>query len=96
MSQSVVGQAELDAARLLLERMGISPADLSQVRPPRPPAPTFPGYVPVVAATVTAGTLRAKVQPSIVVRANSRGGRSAAENLIGIRHVSGPLRTLIP
>ena len=41
-------------------------------------------------------TLRAKVQASIAVRANSRGGRSAAENLIRIRHVSGPLRTLIP
>jgi integrase len=52
-------QAELDAAHLLLARMGISPADLLQCVPPRPLAPTFAEYVPVVSAAVSAGTRRA-------------------------------------
>jgi integrase len=59
MSQAVAGGPELEAARLMLERMGISPADLLGVRPPRPQAPTFAEYVPVVAAGVSAGTRRA-------------------------------------
>lgn len=59
MSRSVAGPAELEAARLLLDRMGISPDDLLQVRAARPPAPTFAEYVPVVAAAVSAGTRRA-------------------------------------
>jgi integrase len=49
----------LEAARLLLERMGIDPADLLEVRPARPPVPTFAEYVPVVAAAVSPGTRRA-------------------------------------
>lgn len=53
------GQAELQAARLLLERMGITPADLLDVAPARGQAPTFAQYVPVVAAAVSAGTRRA-------------------------------------
>lgn len=59
MSQTAAGRPELEAARLLLERMGISPADLLGVQPTRPPAPTFAEYVPVVAAAVSAGTRRA-------------------------------------
>ncbi|WP_249714100.1 hypothetical protein [Rhizomonospora bruguierae] len=43
----------------MLERMGISPADLLDVRPARPPVPTFAEYVPVVAAAVSSGTRRA-------------------------------------
>ena len=54
-----VGQAELDAARLLLARMGISPAELLQDTPARPPAPTFAEYVPVVARTVSDASRRA-------------------------------------
>ncbi|MEU1590883.1 site-specific integrase [Micromonospora sp. NPDC005710] len=54
-----MGRAELDAARLLLARMGISPADLVEAAPDRPPAPTFAEYVPVVAAAVSDGTRRA-------------------------------------
>jgi integrase/recombinase XerC len=50
--------AELDAARLLLARMGISPAELLQAAPSRPPAPTFAEYIPVVSAAVSAGTRR--------------------------------------
>ena len=106
------GPAELAAARLLLERMGICPADLLHVQPARPPAPTFAEYVPIVAAAVSSGTrraygsywnrvvqawgdrrideprpseierLRAQVQAGVVVRANGRGGRSAAEHLV--------------
>jgi site-specific recombinase XerD len=59
MSDTPAGRAELDAARLLLARMGISPADLVEAASERPPAPTFAEYVPVVSAAVTAGTRRA-------------------------------------
>ena len=59
MSEPGSGRPELGAARLMLERMGISPADLLQVRPARPPAPTFAEYVPVVVAAVSPGTRRA-------------------------------------
>jgi integrase/recombinase XerC len=55
---SAPGQAELDAARLLLARVGISPADLLRAAPSRPPAPTFAEYIPVVSAAVSAGTRR--------------------------------------
>lgn len=52
-------QADVDAALLLLERMGLSPADLQAVSRDRPHVPTFAEYVPVVSAAVTAGTRRA-------------------------------------
>jgi integrase/recombinase XerC len=54
-----VGKAELEAARLLLTRMGISLADLLQGATARPPAPTFAEYVPVVAKTVSDSSRRA-------------------------------------
>ncbi len=53
------GQAELDAARLLLSRMGISPADLLSGATARPPAPTFAEYVPIVAKAVSDSSRRA-------------------------------------
>src|SRR5260370_42300849 len=59
MSQTVASRPELEAARLLLERMGISPVDLLDVRAARPAAPTFAEYAPVVAAAVSPGTRRA-------------------------------------
>jgi integrase len=59
MSQAAASRPELEAARLLLDRMGISPAELLEVRPNRAPAPTFAEYVPVVAAAVSPGTRRA-------------------------------------
>jgi integrase len=59
MSRDGVDAAELAAARLLLERMGISPADLLAVPAPRRAVPTFAEYVPVVAAAVSPGTRRA-------------------------------------
>lgn len=50
--------ADVDAARLLLIRMGLSPQDLLDTAPTRPPVPTFAEYVPVVAAAVGPGTRR--------------------------------------
>ena len=50
--------ADLDAARLLLARLGVSPADLLIAVPDRAPAPTFAEYVPVIRAAVGAGTRR--------------------------------------
>lgn len=50
--------ADLDAARLLLARMGLSARDLLDTAPTRPPVPTFAEYVPVVAAAVGNGTRR--------------------------------------
>jgi integrase/recombinase XerC len=58
MSDSTRDAAGLQAARLLLERMGISPRDLLEGAPVRPEAPTFAEYVPVVRASIGVGTLR--------------------------------------
>jgi integrase/recombinase XerC len=53
-------QAAVDAALLILERMGLSPDDLTAAATAqRPAVPTFADYIPVVSATVTPGTLRA-------------------------------------
>jgi hypothetical protein len=48
-------QAVVEAALVLLERMGLSPADLAAVPQDRTPVPTFAEYVPVVSAAVSAG-----------------------------------------
>ncbi|HUZ55471.1 MAG TPA: hypothetical protein VMU94_23440 [Streptosporangiaceae bacterium] len=52
-------QAAVEAALLVLERMGLSPADLTAVPAGQVQVPTFAGYVPVVAGAVSAGTRRA-------------------------------------
>src|ERR1700722_988676 len=52
-------QAVIEAALVLLERMGLSPADLTAAPQPRKSVPTFAEYVPVVSAAVTPGTRRA-------------------------------------
>jgi integrase/recombinase XerC len=52
-------QAAVDAALVLLERMGLSPADLVAAPRDRAVMPTFAEYVPVVSAAVSAGTRRA-------------------------------------
>jgi integrase len=52
-------RAVIDAALVLLDRMGLSPADLAARPQDRPPVPTFAEYIPAVAATVSAGTRRA-------------------------------------
>ena len=51
-------QAELDAARLLLDRMGITPGDLLAATRPRAAVPTFAQYVPRVRDAVGDGTRR--------------------------------------
>jgi len=48
-------QAVVEAALVLLERMGLTPADLATVPQHQPEVPTFAEYVPVVSAAVTAG-----------------------------------------
>ena len=53
------GQAVVDAALLVLERMGLTPADLLAAPAARPPTPTFAVYIPVVSALVGDGCRRA-------------------------------------
>ncbi len=53
------GQAVVDAALLLLERMGLTPADLLATPTATPPAPTFAEYIPVVSALVSDGCRKA-------------------------------------
>lgn len=52
-------QAAVDAALLILERMGLSPDDLATAPRQRLSVPTFADYVPVVSAQVTDGTRKA-------------------------------------
>jgi len=52
-------QAVVEAALVLLERMGLTPADLAAIPQARKPVPTFAAYIPVVSAAVSAGTRRA-------------------------------------
>jgi hypothetical protein len=51
-------QAAVDAALLILERMGLSAEDLTSAPPNGAPVPTFADYVPVVSAAVTAAPAR--------------------------------------
>lgn len=51
--------ADIDAARLLLAKLGVSPTDLLTEPADRRPAPTFAEYIPVVSAAVTDSTRRA-------------------------------------
>jgi integrase/recombinase XerC len=48
----------VDAALLILERMGLPPDDLTAARQ-RTPVPTFADYVPIMSAAVTDGTRKA-------------------------------------
>ena len=50
--------SNIEAARLLLEKMGISPADLRRQSPPASEAPAFADYIPRVSEAVSAGTRR--------------------------------------
>jgi integrase/recombinase XerC len=52
-------QAVVEAALVLLKRMGLTAADLTAVPQHRKPVPTFAEYIPVVSAAVSAGTRRA-------------------------------------
>lgn len=51
-------QADLDAARLLLARIGVSPEELLHGLTPTSRVPTFAIYVPQVSDTVSIGTRR--------------------------------------
>jgi integrase len=117
MTDSTATTAELDAARLLLAKMGIDPIDLvgPATEPPAgstPQAPMLEAWIPVVARLVSPSTARSygsywkkalaewpdrrldqitasdikamseKVKATALVRSNSRGGRTAAENFI--------------
>ncbi len=55
---SRANQAEIDAARILLSRLGVSPSDLLEIPAPVPAMPTFGEYIPVGAAAVSDGTRR--------------------------------------
>jgi integrase/recombinase XerC len=61
MTSNVTGtpSAELEAARLLLDRMGLRPEDLLAAPRHSRPMPTFAEYIPVVAGAVSTGTRRA-------------------------------------
>jgi hypothetical protein len=52
-------RAVVEAALVVLERMGLSPADLTAVPQTLKPVPIFAEYVPVVSAAVSDGTRRA-------------------------------------
>jgi len=56
--ESPAGPPELEAARLLLSRMGIDPKDLVETAVERPPVPTFEEYIPAVAKTLTKESAR--------------------------------------
>src|SRR2546423_7199072 len=55
------GRPEVDAALVLLAKLGVSPADLiAGVAAARPPVPTFAEFIPRVVAATTAGAVKAK------------------------------------
>jgi integrase/recombinase XerC len=55
---SVASSVEVEAARLLLARMGLSAEDLLAAPTARPSVPTFAEYIPIVSAAVSEGTRR--------------------------------------
>ena len=60
-------QAVVEAALVLLERIGLSPADLIAVPPPRKPVPTFAVYVPLVSAAVSGPVTLSPAQIDIIL-----------------------------
>jgi integrase/recombinase XerC len=55
---STATRADVEAALMLLERLGVRPEQLLHGSAPRPPMPTFDEYLPRVAGVVTEGTGR--------------------------------------
>ena len=53
-----VPASDITAARLLLQKMGIDPADLLQEPDESPQVPTFADYIPRVSQAVSDGTRR--------------------------------------
>jgi integrase/recombinase XerC len=82
----------IDAARLLLERIGVSPADLLADPPERVPVPIFADYIPRVSDAVSDGTRR--VYSSYWNQVLSRWGpRSLAEvTALDISQLAGQAR----
>ena len=110
---SAISASDIAAARLLLEKMGIDPADLLQDPAGPSEIPTFADYIPRVSQAVSNGTRRVystywnrvveawgprlitsvspleisqlaeDVKANVIPRRNARGGRGAAEHLIG-------------
>ena len=108
-----VPASDIAAARVLLKKMGIDPADLLREPAESPGIPTFADYIPRVSQAVSEATRRVygtywnrvveawgprlitSVSPleigrlaedtkaNVVTRRNARGGRGAAEHLIG-------------
>src|SRR2546429_9204578 len=58
-SSGASGQAVVDAALLVLERMGLTPADLLAAPAATSAAPAFAEYIPVVSALVSDGCRKA-------------------------------------
>ena len=54
----VPGRAEIDAARMLLDKLGVTPNDLLHAPAERPGVPSFADYIPHVSDAVSAGTRR--------------------------------------
>lgn len=108
-----MGSSEIEAARVLLSRLGITPEQLTRLSQPARDMPTVDQYIAKVAAAVPDGTRKVygtywrriaavwgtrrldeptplEIQRLVeqtkchaVVRRNSRGGRTAAEHLVG-------------
>ena len=58
MSPQSAEPSEVEAARLVLARMGLAPEDLLTTHAPASTTPTFADYIPTVSAAVSAGTRR--------------------------------------
>ena len=112
-SNRPVQLSEIEAARMLLAKMGVSPADLLSSSTAPSEAPIFGDYIPRVSKAVSPGTRRVygtywnriitawgprsitsitpleigqlaeQVKANVVKRSNARGGRGAAEHLVG-------------
>jgi hypothetical protein len=66
-------QAVVEAALVLLERMGLTPADLTAVPQHRTPAPTFAEYVPTSRDNPAIG-----ITPRLALARSGRPGSAAA------------------
>jgi integrase/recombinase XerC len=103
---------DVDAARLLLDRLGVTVEQLLEAPPASRDMPTFDEYIARVSTAVTSGTLRVyqtywnrirevwgsrrldeptaleiqqlaeRTKSNVVIRRNTRGGRTAAEHVI--------------
>jgi hypothetical protein len=81
---------EVDAARILLSRLGLTAEDLLDAPVPRPTSPTFRDYIPIVAAGVRPGTRR--VYSSCWKRIEKHWGERRIDEPRGHvpKHTSGP------